>query len=98
MIVTKFILVFISLFLLIFGIYKAMDLERPLDNYAEEYPFFCVFGGIFWVIGIVITFTQCFCDCQGFGLKLGISMIIGGMTLFIEPFIHYLFAKPKNSK
>lgn len=91
--VLKLVLLLISLLLLIFGIYKACDLEYDFDRYAEEYVTMCVIGGIVWVVGVVTATVNSFCGCGGSGLKIGATLIVAGMTMFAEPFIHYLISK-----
>lgn len=91
--VLKLVLLLISLLLLIFGIYKACDLEYDLDRHAEEYAAMCILGGIIWVAGLVTSTVNSFCGCGGSGLKIGATLIVAGMTMFAEPFIHYLISK-----
>ncbi len=91
--VLKLVLLLISLLLLIFGIYKACDLEYDLDRHAEEYVTMFIIGRIIWVTGLITATVNSFCGCDGSGLKFGATLIVAGMTMFAEPFIHYLISK-----
>ena len=93
--VVKLVSLLIGLLLLVYGIYKACDMDYELDKYADEYNVLCTLGGIFWGIGEIISIAMCFCGCGGFGVRIGATMIVGGFTLFVEPFIHYLICKNK---
>lgn len=92
----KLILLFAALILLIFGIYKAADMEGDFDSWdIEEYPAMCVIGGILWAIGLIVTAFDVFGGFNGSALKVGFTFIIGGFTMFVEPFVHYLVIRKK---
>ena len=94
--VFKFVALFFTLMLLIFGIYKACDMEDELDRNVEEFEPLTIIGGILTVVGFIIGIIATFAKAHGVPGQLSATFIIGGMTMFIEPFIHYLVIKDKR--
>lgn len=91
----KLICLTVMLFLIIFGIYKACDMDDKLDDF-DEYPAMCIIGGGAALVGFIIAVVNMFCGCGGNGLKSGFITFIAGSIVFIEPFVRYLFSKKRN--
>lgn len=94
--VFKFIVLFFTLMLLILGIYKASDMEYTLEKYAEEFAPMQIIGGCFVFIGFIIGIVTTFAHAHGTPAQISAAMIIGGFTMFAEPFVHYWVYKDKN--
>ena len=92
----KLLLLFGALILLIYGIYKACEMDYEFDHKnIDEYPPLCSIGGILWVVGLIIMFIDVCGGFNGNALKIGFTFLALGVTMFVEPFIHYLI-KFKN--
>lgn len=87
--VLRLTLLFVTLMLFILGIIGCVNLDDDLYD-IDEYPAMCVIGGIIWMTGYVIFLVNTCCQCGSEGARIGGSMIMVGITMFAEPFIHYL--------
>ena len=86
----KLTLLFAALIAIILAIYKASDMESEMDNNdIEEFAGMTVCGAALYVVGLIICFATGFCGCGDTGVRIGITLIAAGGTMFAEPFIRY---------
>lgn len=86
----KLVLLFGALIVIILAIYKASDIEYDMDKKdIEEFAGMTICGAALYVIGLIICFATGFCGCGDTGVRIGITLIAAGGTMFAEPFIRY---------
>ena len=95
----KLTLLFVALIAIILAIYKAADMESDMDHkYIYEFCGMTVCGAALYIVGIIICFATGFCGCGDAGVRIGITLIAAGGTMFAEPFIRYFIENKFDSK